>query len=305
LVTSDTSWFGQDQTTDGDTIYYNDGYNMELSWDSGFGSFSGWSVSNMADVTTPGWGNQFSAITGVAHTGSVQYGVCYASSWSNNRMFFQFVDEPWWSGMYVTNTTYAYFSMLNGDSFAKKFGEDTSATGVIDGTNGEDWFLLTIYSLGLDSLYTGDSVNFYLADYRFPLDADDYIIDTWEWVDLSSLGQSYGLDFVLTSSDTTGGFGMNTPAYFAADYIDGGFVSISEFEESGLELFPNPSDNKLTIWLEHDALVELYDLSGKRLRSANEKAGNLQWDLSDLDAGMYTIIARYGSSIVSERLIKQ
>ncbi|MCG8574576.1 MAG: DUF4465 domain-containing protein, partial [Flavobacteriales bacterium] len=243
LVSADTSWFGQDQVTDGDTIYYNDNFNMELSYNADWGSFSGWSVSNTSDVTTPGWTNQFSAITGEGHS-SDQYGVCYVTPWNNNRLFYEEEETPTFGGMYVTNTTYAYLSMLNGDSFAKKFGEDTSATGVIDGTNGEDWFLLTIYGLGLDSLPTGDSVNFYLADYRFENDGDDYIVDSWEYVDLTSLGSVHGLDFVLTSSDTAGGFGMNTPAYFAMDDINAGWASIEEEEMVQLSAFPNPFNDQ-------------------------------------------------------------
>ena len=39
-------------------------------------------------------------------------------------------------GLYVTNNNYAYYSMLNGDAFAKKFGGGSS--------DDEDWFLLTI-----------------------------------------------------------------------------------------------------------------------------------------------------------------
>ena len=45
------------------------------------------------------------------------------------------------------------------------------------------------------------------------------LLDTWEWVDLTSLGVVYGLEFELTSSDT-GAYGMNTPAYFAMDDLE-------------------------------------------------------------------------------------
>src|SRR5207249_4062813 len=110
----------------------------------------------------------------------------------------------------IANTTYAALSMLNGDSFAKKFG---GASG-----NDPDYFLLTITGLDSQQHSTG-SVDFYLADYRFANNAQDYIVSDWTTVDLSSLGlDTQTLSFGLTSSDV-GDYGMNTPAYFALDNL--------------------------------------------------------------------------------------
>ena len=98
--------------------------------------------------------------------------------------------------------------MLNGDSFAKKFGGG-------DG-NDADWFLLTIR--GFDTLNQDiGTVDFYLADYRFADNSQDYIVNNWELVDLSLLGTNLAsLQFEYSSSDV-GDWGMNTPAYFAMD----------------------------------------------------------------------------------------
>jgi hypothetical protein len=57
-----------------------------------------------------------------------------------------------------------------------------------------------------------DSVDFMLAD-------GTEIVDSWTWVDLSSLGEVKSIVFSLSSSDT-GPFGMNTPSYFAIDGIN-------------------------------------------------------------------------------------
>ena len=79
---------------------------------------------------------------------------------------------------------------------------------------------MSIY--GLDENYTrnGSVVEFYLADYRFDDNAQDYIVSDWAWVDLTGLGVVYGLEFALSSSDV-GNWGMNTPAYFAMDSFNG------------------------------------------------------------------------------------
>jgi hypothetical protein len=99
--------------------------------------------------------------------------------------------------------------MLQGDSFAKKFG----------GASGDDadWFKLTIFGMDASNATTG-SVDFYLADYRFADNSLDYVVSDWTYVDLSSLGSVNSLGFSLASSDT-GAFGINTPAYFAMDSL--------------------------------------------------------------------------------------
>ncbi|HDM77155.1 MAG TPA: DUF4465 domain-containing protein, partial [Deltaproteobacteria bacterium] len=115
------------------------------------------------------------------------------------------------TGAYFTNTTYAYLSMRDGDAFAKKFGGDSGSD--------PDWFKLTITGIGESGSKTGE-VDFYLADYRFDDNSKDYIVDKWTWVDLSSLGEVVALQFALSSSDS-GEWGMNTPAYFAMDDLNG------------------------------------------------------------------------------------
>lgn len=177
-----------------------------------FGSFTTWSgfaLSRETDTTTPGFGNQFSAAAGSGAAGSLQYAVGFGDSSSLvPRMTFAPGERP--ISMQVVNGTYAALSMGNGDSFAKKFG---GASG-----NEPDFFKLTINGLDAASLSTG-SIDFYLADYRFANNALDYIVSSWTSVDLTGLGAStQALTFSLSSSDN-GGFGMNTPAYFAVDQI--------------------------------------------------------------------------------------
>ena len=182
--------------------------NSFVDWGGGYTSWSGFAYSNVDDTTTPGVGNQYAAYTGTAPGGSGIYAVGYVSlDWMTNAPIpiVATLQTPSALGtVAITNTTCAALSMLNGDSFAKKFGGTTG--------NDPDWFLLTIIGEDAAGNQTG-SVNFYLADYR---SADKYIVNTWQTVDLSSLGTVKSLEFSLSSSDS-GQFGMNTPAYFALD----------------------------------------------------------------------------------------
>ena len=188
--------------------------------DSGF-SWDGFVYSNETDITTAAYTNQYSAYIAGGSDGTNQYGISYDSSsatWATIAppvaSFGASSGEDYnttISGMWVTNTTYSYLSMFNGDAYAKKFGGVTG--------NDQDWFKLTIQGI-TENGYTNNVVDFYLADFRSDDNTQDYIIDSWTWVDLSSLGNVVGLEFTLTSSDV-GDFGINTPTYFAMDNLNG------------------------------------------------------------------------------------
>jgi hypothetical protein len=193
-------WYGSDRTggfvsggvTFKNSYSYDEDYKIE--------SWSGWSYSNTSDVTTAGFTNQFSAYTGVDHTTDpgTNYAV-YGLPWPLTPTL-TLAPNTTAKSVWLTNTTYAALSMLNGDSFARKFGDS-------------DWFKLTI--LGDN----GSSVEFYLADYRFSDNSQNYIVDKWTQVDLRGLGDARTLTFELSSSDE-GEYGMNTPAYFAMDDLE-------------------------------------------------------------------------------------
>ena len=175
------------------------------------GTYSWWegtAVSNETDTTTSGSTNQFSSYAGSGFE-SANFGV---ATWNNS------VELPiptQVSGLRVTNTTYAALSMLLGDFFVDPFG----------GPNGTvpDWFLLTVTGKDATGAATG-AVDFYLADYRFENSADDYILDTWEWVDLSSLGDNVSrLEFSWDGSQRDQ-WGVLIPQYVAIDNLTVGAV---------------------------------------------------------------------------------
>lgn len=166
-----------------------------------------WIYSNETDTTTADYTNQFSAVAGSGAQGSSNYAIANLGAPSVG-----YAGPVTATGAYFTNSTYAALSMLNGDSFAKKFG---GASG-----NDADWFKLTILAQAAGGITTG-AVDVYLADYRFADNSLDYVMSDWTYVDLSALstlGAFNSLHFALSSSDN-GDFGMNTPAYFAMDSL--------------------------------------------------------------------------------------
>jgi len=217
-------WNGSDGSggfTSGSAHFNN---NYDSTWDS----WDGFAYSNITDTATQGWEAQYNAIAGAGHGGSANYAVCYVG-WSLPPTITLDTAQIV-GGLYVTNSNYAYYSMLTGDAFSKKFGGGSS--------DDPDWFMLTITGKDIDGAVSG-TVDFYLADYRFADSADDYIVDTWRYVDLASLGKVKSLEFTLSSSDV-GDWGMNTPASFALDTITAPYTGV--YTEAGVNGYTDPDN---------------------------------------------------------------
>lgn len=182
---------------------------FQHNYDSNYGSWDGFLYSNQTDVMTEGYGNQYSAFTGGGVNGSANYGLAYYSSYSGTLPTISFAGDTLVSGAFFSNTTYTGLSMQNGDPFAKKFGGDSG--------NDADFLKLVINGLDANGNSTG-TVDFFLADYRFADNSQDYILKSWSFVDLTSLGAVTSLQFTMQSSDV-GVFGINTPTYFAVDNL--------------------------------------------------------------------------------------
>ncbi len=176
--------------------------NSFTDWGDGVTSWAGFSVSNITDNETPGFENEYSNITGSGVDGASNYAVAYISDPETYEKNFSFdlVDEAKGDkieGMFITNSTYAYFTIRDGDDYTQAFDQD-------------DWFLVTF--TGYLNGETTNSVEFYLADFRSSDESEHYIVNTWEWIDLLELGNVDKVKISLSSSDV-GDYGMNTPSY--------------------------------------------------------------------------------------------
>jgi hypothetical protein len=226
-------WDGSDLSggfANGNAYFVND-------YDTTFFAWSGFTYSNMKDSTTPGWANQYSAITASGYNGSSNYAV--ADEYGNAKVLLTgSAKGKLVNGFYVTNTTYAYLSMRDGDAFSKKFGGAT-------GTD-PDWFKLTAKGW-LNGTLKNASVEFYLADFRSADSTQDYIVRDWRWVSLQPLGNVDSIQFFLSSSDT-GQWGMNTPAYFCIDNFTTADVA---------NVAPVAADDFVSVWYNNDTLISV------------------------------------------------
>ncbi len=208
-----------------------DGNRYNNSYDPTYGLAGGWAISSKTGLGTSDYNSPYNSSTGGgggvnAGTSSATYmvGFTYGAGASG-----EYQGDPASPGyiasnpfhpsdtyltlaagmsalsIQLTNTAYTYSSLANGDLFNTKFGAG-------------DYQLLDIRGYDASGHQVG-VVNFFLADFTSRNSASWYVVNQWTTVNLSSLAGATTLQFGIQSSrnDTAGGYGVLTPAYFAAD----------------------------------------------------------------------------------------
>jgi hypothetical protein len=278
-------------------VGFNDGNaHFPCVYDTLYGGYwsYGFSYSNMTDSVTSGFGNQYSARTAKGYAGSNNYVVSYYQDNILN-LTGAAVGHPV-SGFYITNSTFAYNCMRDGDFFSRKFH------------NG-DWFKLTVkgYSAGL---LKPDSVTFYLANYLFPDTSMNYILKSWQWVNLMPLGNVDSLQFALRSTDN-GIYGMNTPAYFCMDNFTTADAPSTLnapvlHAASIAKVYPNPAAGMLFVDINDNTInkLSLLDMTGRIVSEYNVTTTKMQLDIASLPTGAYILQLHGAGGIANVRVVK-
>ncbi|MBQ6203370.1 MAG: DUF4465 domain-containing protein [Prevotella sp.] len=182
---------------------FDNGYMPEWSFWYNFGYTNSTSTYyDGKDYVTQQWNNA----AGGGYDGSENYLVAYPQGGKITVLNNPEGDEL--HGMFVTNDAWNVYAYTVKDDMTKnaETGSDAFDKG--------DWCKLTI------TADNGNSVDVYLADYQAENPEDRYYLNTWQWVDLSSLGTVKTLQFFVTSSRKNE-YGMTTPAYFCIDNFNG------------------------------------------------------------------------------------
>lgn len=270
------------------TPFFENGLKFNYTYASGFW-LGGFSYTNIKDSSTAGFTNLYGVKAFNGHNNSSQYvvgqdGAVLTSSSTPVRF----------TGVYYTNTTFAYKSMKNGDSFAKKFG----------GTTGNDPDFLKLVIQSFSGGAKKDSIVLFLANYTYTNNTQDFILSTWQFADLSTLGFCDSLKFVMRSTDNSGGF-MNTPAFFALDNISYEKqinTTISSTNIQSFTFYPNPAKKSVhLIGAENFSNYKITDLFGKVVQSGPITNGII--DFEELNAGCYFISVEKSIELKSARLI--
>lgn len=294
--------------------------------DTSFGAMTYWDGFTVSKTNTfpcdtacgdacNGLQSQFSSITkGGVGGANDPYSVAY---YGYNSMFFPenhttlTLNSPSTiCGLYVTNNAYAYKSMKCGDLFAHKF-----AAG--------DWFKLTIE--GFSGGSSTGTVDYYLADFT---GSNAYIVNSWKWVNLTSLGTVDSLAFYLNTSDA-GEWGPNTPMYFCIDDIKVGtdpscgtcaatdnshsLVSArtstqkvaDDASVAAVNITPNPASTQITVQAKAGSQLEIFDASGNRKYGVKMTTDKQTLSVSNYAAGVYILRVNYNGKIKTQSFIKK
>lgn len=290
--------------------FSNNGATFQYGWNTSWGGFweSGSAYTNINDTVNGTYTNLYGCIPGIAFGGNnyatVQSGAVISFSNSTTAV----------NGFYITNTTYAWKVIKSGNFISRRFG-DTTGTG--SGTSipqGEypDWFKVIVRGYRGGSMIT-DSVEYYLADYRDPGTANDYVVKNWQYVNCISLGQVDSISFEMKSSDNSFGF-MNTPAFFSIDnFVIQSTVGLEELTNvSNTTLFPNPTTNNLFLNIEatseNKLNTRIFDIAGKELQNntIQTSIGKNKYNMhtENLEAGVYFVELNDGATSKRIKFIK-
>lgn len=170
--------------------------------------YMGFTISKNDQATT--YPAESAAAKGAVAGAGKPYMVCYWGDYYYNGVRYRTADIRFDGAytpkqVYVNNVASAVAAIKEGDDYARAF-----AAG--------DYFTLTFQALNEKyEVIAGQEVKYYLADFR---DGKSFINQTWEKVDLSALGECYGITFDMETTDVVT-YGtetyFNTPTYFALD----------------------------------------------------------------------------------------
>ena len=193
--------YGSNEMSSGGWLFTNNTQN---------GYWGGFTASNRTDLNQSGLDAQYTAAAGCGYDGSSQYAVAYTMGVQTD-VYAADGQSYTVTGCYVTNNLWTYQDILQGGYGEPPYGGTTG--------NDPDWFKVTATGKNASGQTVG-TLDFYLADYRFANNEEDYVLNTWEWFDLSPLGNVATISFSLSSSRGSG-YNMITPAYFCMDNFNG------------------------------------------------------------------------------------
>lgn len=213
------------------------------------------------------------------------------------------------NGMHVisSNTTISYsdpmqyleFPMTMGDSFVDNFEATFSSSGFAFTRTGT----ISVNVDGYGTLITPQethtnvlrvhSVQQYTDD--FSMGSIDVTIDNYIWV---KAGFHHELAMVQTMSSDQG---SGSSAYYTTTTNT---MGLDETTFSSLKMYPNPSNDKITISNATMDLIEIHDVNGRVVYNGIPSSTTETVDISALDNGIYYVSIHANNSTKIQKIIK-
>ena len=201
----ETAWYGKRESEGYDHrkfTYYSGSYSFPCEYAPSILTWGGVAYSNQTKTTFSSlFPDQFNSVVGHGVNGSKNYAVAYAYGQHTVEVRATHAGPAVIPGTFVTNTAWVKEVTQKGTGM----GDEPHAP-----------FHKGDYLLLIASNNKGQSIEFPLVDYRSSNDAEHYVIDSWQWLDLSSLGETESVIFSMKGTRVAGG-GTTIPAYFCLD----------------------------------------------------------------------------------------
>ena len=201
----ETAWYGKRESEGYDHrkfTYYSGSYSFPCKYTPSLFTWGGVAYSNQTKTTFSSlFPDQFNSVVGHGVNGSKNYAVAYAYGQHTVEVRATHAGPAVIPGTFVTNTAWV---------------KDVTQKGTGMGDEPHAPFHKGDYLLLIASNSKGQSIEFPLVDYRSSNDAEHYVIDSWQWLDLSALGETESVIFSMKGTRVAGG-GTTIPAYFCLD----------------------------------------------------------------------------------------
>lgn len=247
-LASESYWQGFDDEEL--SVFYSGSYSFSNMYYPSLYTWGGFSYSNVTNTNfNPAefLTQQFRSVTGEGVEGSKNFAVLYTMGSrtevkvENNPVHGEIIP-----GVFLTNAAYTMSSIKKGDSF----------TG--DPFKKGDWAKVTFKGTKADG--TTSSLDYYFADYRSENEAEHYAIDTWRWVDLSSLGQVVKVGITIDASRKDA-YGLTLPAYICMDNF--GATDPTPIIADGYPVLKGTTRNTASFEMKADNAGKLYKYAQK------------------------------------------
>ena len=209
-LASESHWTGDPEQTEDvqTTTFYSGSYGFTNTYMKKWASWGGYAYSNHTATTYSQLADQYNGVVGHGVADSKNYGVAYL--FGDTKLEVTHAAKAVIPGMYISNTAWVKHVSEHGTGLG-----DEPNTPFKKG----DYYKITAISNDDES----KKVDFYLADYRSENPADHYVIDTWQWLDLSALGEVSSIRFTAMGTRANQ-FGSTIPFYFILDNVGGKII---------------------------------------------------------------------------------
>lgn len=285
----ETAWYGKRESEGYDHrsfTYYSGSYSFPCEYAPSLLTWGGVAYSNQTKTTFNSlFPDQFNSVVGHGVNGSKNYAVAYAYGQHTVEVRATHAGPAVIPGTFVTNTAWV---------------KEVTQKGTGMGDEPHTPFHKGDYLLLIASNNKGQSIEFPLVDYRSSNDAEHYVIDSWQWLDLSALGETESVIFSMKGTRVANG-GTTIPAYFCLDDF-GSEMPAKEIAAHTIEpqatetldlvkLFTEagaaPTDSPRAIYTvsTSDDHVATATLQGNKLRLMAHAAGNTSLIISQRQGG--------------------